>query len=81
MSSQSGFLPGDSSIVQLLSVIHEIQTALDNKPTCDVRGVFFLYISKAFQKAWHGLILKLKSYGAEGELLLLPKTISKIVNR
>ena len=53
VSSQSGFLPGDSSIVQLLSVIHEIQTALDNKPTCDVRGVFFIYfqsISKSL--AW-----------------------------
>ena len=50
VSSQSGFLPGDSSIVQLLSVIHEIQTALDNKPIGDVRGVFFC-ISKAFEKA------------------------------
>ena len=44
--SQSGFLPGDSCITQLLS-IHEIQTALDENPTVDVRGVF-LDISKAF---------------------------------
>ena len=51
-SSQSGFLPGDSCIVQLLSIIHEIQTAFDNNPTVDVRGVF-LDISKAFDKVWH----------------------------
>ena len=45
--SQSGFLPGDSCIAQLLSIIHEIQTAFDNNPAVDVRGVF-LDISKAF---------------------------------
>ena len=71
--SQSGFLRGDSSIAQLLSVIHEIQTAFDNNPTADVRGVF-LDISKAFDKVWHdGLVFKLKSYGVEGELLSLLK--------
>ena len=38
-----------------------------------MRGVF-LDISKAFNKVWHdGLIIKLKSYGIEGELLLLLK--------
>ena len=64
--SQSGFLPGDSSIAQLLSTIHEIQTAFDNNPTADMRSAF-LDISEAFDKVWHdGLIFKLKLYGAEG---------------
>ena len=47
--SQSGFLPGDPCIAQLLSMIHEIQTAFDENPTVDVKGAFF-DISKAFDK-------------------------------
>ena len=50
--SQSGFLPGDSCIAQLLPIIHEIQTAFDENPPGDVRGIF-LDISKAFDKVWH----------------------------
>ena len=34
--SQSGFLPGDSCIAQLLSIIREIQTAFDENRTVDV---------------------------------------------
>ena len=71
--SQSGFLLGDPRIAQLLSIIHEIQTAFDKNPTADVRGVF-LDILKAFYKVWHdGLIFKLKSYEIQGALLLLLK--------
>ena len=71
--SQSGFLPGDSCIAQVLSIIHEIQTAFDENPTVDVRGVF-LDISEAFDKVCHdGLFFKLKPYAAEDELLLLLK--------
>ena len=63
--SQSGFLPGDSCIAQLLSIIHEIQTAFDENPSVDVRDIF-VDISKAFDKVWHkGLLYKLKTYGIE----------------
>ena len=71
--SQSGFLPGDSCIAQLLSLIHEIQTAFDENPTLDVRGVF-LDLSKVFDIVWHDrIIFKLKAYGVKGELLSLLK--------
>ena len=56
--SQSRFLPGDSCIAQLLSVIHKIQTAFDGNPTVDIRRVV-LDISTV----WHdGIIFKLKAY-------------------
>ena len=72
---QSGFFPADSSIGQLLSIIHELQTAYDNNHTVDVKGVF-LDISKALDKVLHDvLIFKLKSCGAEGELLSLLKNL------
>ena len=50
--SRSRFLPGDSFITQLLSIIPEIQTTFDENSTVDLRGVF-LDISKAFHKVWH----------------------------
>ena len=79
--SQSGFLPGDSCIAQLLSIIHEIQTAFDENSTIDVRGVF-LDISRAFYKVWHdGLIFKLKSYGVEGDSFYYLKLIFTIENK
>ena len=75
--SQSGFLPGDSCDIELLSIVCEIQTAFDENPTIDMRGVF-LDISKAFDKVWHdGIIFKLKAYGVEGELLLRLKNFLK----
>ena len=53
---QSGFLPGDSCISQLLSITHEIYKSFDCNSSVDVRGTF-IDISKAIDKVWHdGLI-------------------------
>ena len=68
--NQSGFLPSDSSINQLLAITHE---AFDCNPSIEVSSVF-LNISKAFDKVWHeGLLYKLKSMGISGELYNLLK--------
>ena len=37
---QSGFLPGDSCISQLLSIVHEINSSFDCDPTIVVSRVF-----------------------------------------
>ena len=57
--SQSGFLPGDSYIVQPLSILHEIQITFDKNPTRDVRLVF-LDKSKSFDKVWHDGVFMFK---------------------
>ena len=68
---QSGFIPGDSCVQQLISITHEIYNAFDCNPSLEVRGVF-LDISKAFDKVWYdGLIYKLKRNGINGDLLRL----------
>ena len=68
---QSGFIPGDSCISQLLFITQEILKLLDCNPPEDVRGVF-LDIAKAFDKVWHkALIFKLKACGVEGKLIML----------
>ena len=56
---ESGFIPGDSCVAQLLSITHEIYKSFDCYLPCDIRGTF-LDISKAFDKIWHKyLIFKL----------------------
>ena len=68
---QSGFLPGDSCVSQLLCISHEIYKSFDCNPSLETRGVF-LDISKAFDRVWHeGLLFKLKSNGIDGPLFSL----------
>ena len=50
---------------------HDIYESFDCNPPTDLRSSF-LDIFKAFDKVWHeGLIFKLKTYGAKGNLLKL----------
>ena len=66
--NQSGFLPCDSCINQLLSNTHEIFEAFDCNLPLEVRSAFF-DISKAIDKVWHeDLLYKLKSMVISGEL-------------
>lgn len=66
-SCQSGFIPGDSTVYQLLVMYDDLCKFLDSKITS--QSVFF-DISKAFDKVWHrGLIYKLHCIGIRGSLL------------
>ena len=74
--NQSGFSPNDSTINQLLSIVHTIFSAFDCNPPLDVRSVY-LDISN---RVWHeGLIYKLRRCGISGNLLSLIKEF--LVNR
>ena len=64
---QSGFRPGDSTIMQLIYIVDKIVNALERGN--EVRAVF-LDISKAFDRVWHkGLLAKLERLGITGSLL------------
>ena len=55
---QSGFITGDSTVNQLVSIHHGVCMSLENQN--DIQLIFF-DISKAFDKVWHkGLLHKLK---------------------
>ena len=70
-------MPGDSCVVQLLSIAHEIFNSFDYNPSVDIRGVC-LDISKAFDTVWHdGLLFKLQTCGIDGKLLKLLKIYLK----
>ena len=64
---QSGFRPGDSTVNQLLYLVHKTYEALEHGN--EVRMIY-LDISKAFDRVWHdGLLFKLKSIGIRDPLL------------
>ena len=64
---QSGFIPSDSTVNQLLFLYNAFCKALDAGK--EVR-VIFCDISKAFDRVWHaGLIHKLRAAGISGNLL------------
>jgi hypothetical protein len=64
---QSGFLPGHSTVTQLIEIYDEFCKAVEKGK--EIR-VVFLDISKAFDRVWHaGLLNKLKGSGIRGRLL------------
>jgi hypothetical protein len=64
---QSGFLPGTSTVTQLVEIYDQFCKAVSAGK--DIR-VVFMDISKAFDRVWHeGLIYKLKGHGIKGTLL------------
>ena len=66
-SLQSGFMPGDSTVNQLLNITDDIGKALDSGK--EVR-VVFCDISRAFDRVWHeGLLYKLEKIGIGEDLL------------
>ena len=65
--SQSGFIPGDSTTYQLLTIYDDFCKSLDLGQTS--QAVFF-DISKALDRVWHrGLIHELNVIGVRGSLL------------
>ena len=65
---QSGFIPGDSTVNQLIDIYNTFCKSLDEGK--EVRAVF-CDVSKAFDRVWHkGLLFKLKSIGVSDSLLL-----------
>ena len=69
--NQSGFHSGDSTINQLLSITHKINSAFEEVTGKESRSVF-LDLPKAFDRVWHeGLLYKLECNGITGNLLAL----------
>ena len=86
-ADQYGFRANDSYANQLLSIVHDINTAFNAYPTLKSRGFFsfffflFLNMSKTFDKVLHeGLIFRLKSmYILDALLELIKRYLAKSV--
>ena len=66
---QSGFVPGDSTVNQLVD-IHVYNTFCHSLDQGKEARAVFCDISKAFDRVWHrGLLYKLESAGISGSLL------------
>ena len=64
---QSGFIPKDSTIYQLLNIYDDFCRSYDDEVSTEA---IFFDISKAFDRVWHrGLIHKINSVGIRGSLL------------
>ena len=58
--SQSGFMPGDSTVNQLTSIYHDLCTSFDQGIT--TQSIFSPDTSKAFGRVWHkGLLKKIEA--------------------
>ena len=67
IKQNSGFKRNDSTVNQLLKIVHQLYHDINNgKDTC----LLFLRVSKAFDKVWHkGLLFKLRQLKIVGTLL------------
>ena len=64
---QSGFLPNNYTVYQLMEIYHSICLNLEDRKST---GMVFCDVSKAFDRVWHkGLLTKLRGYGISGNLL------------
>ena len=65
--SQSGFIPGDFTVNQLLCIYNGLRSSFDRGITTQA---VYLDISKAFDRVWHtGPLSKLEAVGIRGKLL------------
>ena len=63
---QSGFIPGDSAVNQLLSTYNNLCCSFDSGI---ITQTIYFDISKAFDRVWHkGLLVKLEAVGIRGKL-------------